>query len=127
LEGTCCPQVSGRGCGQQKMKLWTCIQHTQVLQLLQEALKQQAAGQGRAIHLSPHSTASIGIQGSALPASLIPKGLQPHEYEPAQGGQPGTNLLILLHGLGDKPQPYAALARRMALPQVLNIPLSVVI
>lgn len=98
----------------------------QVLCLLQEALKQQAAQGSTLAQPSPVSQHSQGASNAGanphLPAALIPRHLQPYEYSPAQGGQPCTNLLILLHGLGDKPQPYAALASRMALPQVLVDP-----
>ncbi|PSC68906.1 malonate-ligase [Micractinium conductrix] len=57
-------------------------------------------------------------------AAMLPALLKsgPWEYMPAADGT-NENLLLLFHGLGDRPAAFAALARRMALPQTAALAL----
>lgn len=57
--------------------------------------------------------------------SMLPTGLQSdlHLYGPSSDGK-STNLLILLHGLGDAPTPYYQLANQMKLPQTCCVALA---
>ncbi|GAX76125.1 hypothetical protein CEUSTIGMA_g3568.t1 [Chlamydomonas eustigma] len=79
----------------------------------------------------PHSIHHKAIclpQGSLdlniLPTALRTGGLErQHLFSPSPDKH-NRNLLILLHGLGDTPKPYAALARRMALPQTATLALA---
>lgn len=58
-------------------------------------------------------------------AQLRTCGFGGSEWIPAAASSPGTptNLLLLLHGLGDAPAPYATFARRIALPQTAALAL----
>ena len=64
-------------------------------------------------------------RATALPASVFPPALRDGYVciDPPQGHQP-CNVLLLLHGAGDTPAPYAALARTMALPNTLAVALA---
>ena len=42
---------------------------------------------------------------------------------PHPSGHGASNLLLLLHGLGDQPAPFASLARKLALPQTASLAL----
>jgi len=107
----------------------------EVKQLLERVNELRAAHAAHAAH-APSSGAGTRVHTVTNPAciptldpALIPVELrQGHVYQPSVDGV-STNLLVLLHGLGDSPAPYAALAMRLALPQtaylVLPGPLSV--
>jgi len=53
-------------------------------------------------------------------AALAACGFSGSVFVPSAGA---TNLLLLLHGLGDRPQPFAELARKMSLPQTAALAL----
>ncbi|GAA94035.1 uncharacterized protein L969DRAFT_92968 [Mixia osmundae IAM 14324] len=60
-----------------------------------------------------------------IPPDKILRTISPtlvHHYEPAQDGI-DSNLLVMLHGLGDTQKPFSALGRKLNLPQtaVLSI------
>lgn len=93
------------------------------LQALQKQLEQAQGSnavapeqrQGGAAAAPPH----CGPRRAAPTVALLPPPLarSPWEYVPSGDGV-DENLLLLLHGLGDRPAAFASLARRMALPQV---------
>ena len=66
---------------------------------------------------------AAGPTKPAPSAALLPPLLAaaPWEYAPAPDGVE-ENLLLLLHGLGDRPAAFAKLAQQMALPQVHQWP-----
>ena len=57
------------------------------------------------------------------PYPVFPTLLSHFPAQHAPGERP-TSLLIMLHGLGDTPRPYAALARRMQLPSTAALVLA---
>ncbi len=85
---------------------------------LQQQQQQQASHrQQDDLTTSPCEWRARCVLRRSLRSALLPPALQPGAvYLPAPDGV-CANLLLLLHGLGDSPAPFAALARRMALPQ----------
>ncbi|KAL4430866.1 hypothetical protein ABPG75_006122 [Micractinium tetrahymenae] len=76
---------------------------------------------------APAAEAELPPTGPRKPApsaALLPPLLErvPWENVPAADGV-DENLLLLLHGLGDRPAAFASLARRMALPQTAAVAL----
>lgn len=60
----------------------------------------------------------------AFDAKLLPKAFREGSvYVPSADGVE-ENLLVMLHGRGDRPEPYAQLARKMALPQTSALAIS---
>lgn len=97
-----------------------------LLKQLQQAQSSHVAAPGQQQELAetaaPPAAGALLHSGPAKPpptAALLPPLLarSPWEHVPAADGV-DENLLLLLHGLGDRPAAFAALARRMALPQV---------
>ena len=56
-------------------------------------------------------------------AELTASGFEGSHFVDAVGDESATNLLLLLHGLGDTPRPFAQLARTLALPQTASLAL----
>ena len=85
-----------------------------------DAAPAAAAGGTHAPPADPNAAAK-----PAPTAALLPKLLAsaPFEYVPPADGV-HENLLLLLHGLGDRPAAFAGLARQMALPQVCLLTIS---
>lgn len=73
-----------------------------------------AAGATQAPLPDPNAAAKPAPTAALLPNLLAGA---PFQYVPPADGV-HENLLLLLHGLGDKPAAFAGLARQMALPQV---------
>lgn len=102
--------------------------NTQVQTLLQQ-LGPQAAAAAAAESTAAAAAAVSGQDGgrrrkppptAALLPGLLAKA--PWEYVPSPDGV-DENLLLLLHGLGDRPSAFAQLARSMALPQTAALAL----
>lgn len=93
----------------------------EVQALLKQLQRSQGANGGTAGQQQRpvQAAARAGVAGPAPIAELLPPLLAraPWEHVAAPDGA-DENLLLLLHGLGDRPGAFASLARRMALPQV---------
>ncbi|KAK3283376.1 hypothetical protein CYMTET_8924 [Cymbomonas tetramitiformis] len=63
-------------------------------------------------------------QGAQFSKSMIPKELRQGAIFADSPDGVNENLLLLLHGLGDKPAPYANLAKKMKLPQTATLAIS---
>ncbi|KAI3429303.1 hypothetical protein D9Q98_005398 [Chlorella vulgaris] len=102
--------------------------NTQVQTLLQQ-LGPQAAAAAAAESTAAAAAAVSGQDGGRrrkpLPTAALLPGLlakAPWEYVPSPD-RVDENLLLLLHGLGDRPSAFARLARSMALPQTAALAL----
>jgi hypothetical protein len=98
--------------------------NSQVQALLQQLGPQAAAAAAAESTAAAAAAAVSGQDGgrrrkppptAALLPGLLAKA--PWEYVPSPDGV-DENLLLLLHGLGDRPSAFAQLARSMALPQM---------
>jgi hypothetical protein len=90
----------------------------EVRALLQQLGPAAAAAQGAAAAAGADAPSKPAPRAALLPPLLAGA---PWEYAPAADGV-DENLLLLLHGLGDRPAAFARLARQMALPQVRGVP-----
>eukprot|EP00887_Chlorella_sp_A99_P006042 scaffold22.g6042.t1 len=87
--------------------------------VLAAELQAQAAAAGPPRPLPVARGPRPPVTAAVLPEALAKDGF---EYLPSPDGI-DENLLILLHGLGDSPAPFAGLARRLALPQAAALAL----
>lgn len=65
---------------------------------------------------APVTASAQGPPSLELRAQDLPPGLQ-YSLVPSADGHPPQNVLVLLHGRGDGPAPFARFAAQMALPQ----------
>lgn len=75
------------------------------------------------LHASDTTPPTRSPTDPLIPPSCIPPAMRAgHMLQPSADGI-DYNLLILLHGLGDKPGPFARLAQQLALPQTASMAL----
>ena len=101
------------GLGQSRDAL-TAARHALHMEPHNQAIAQLAS------RLAPYST----IQKPPITKSMMPKLLAsaPFQYLPSNDNT-NENLLVMLHGFGDRPEPFARLATQLSLPQTAALAL----